>query len=64
MCFEYKEAIRLKHLAFREEDLCSTGGGFCLYGAVNALFVAAAGFQSGIAGVKTPPKPAKAQECA
>lgn len=46
------------------EDLCSDSstGSFCLYGAVNALFVAAAGLHSGIAGVKTAPNPKQAQE--
>ena len=46
------------------EDLCSekSKDSFCLYGAVNALFVAAAGLHSGISGVKTEPKPVQAQE--
>eukprot|EP00438_Fugacium_kawagutii_P024939 Skav213196 [mRNA] locus=scaffold2826:292404:294158:+ [translate_table: standard] len=50
------------------EDLCSEGktvnavNSFCLYGAVNALFVAAAGFHSGISGLKTKPNQQQAQE--
>ena len=46
------------------EDLCSEDGQstFCLYGAVNALFIAAAGLHGGISGVKTVPNPKQAQE--
>lgn len=46
------------------EDLCNeeSKATFCLYGAVNALFVAAAGLHSGISGVKTQPNPKQAQE--
>lgn len=46
------------------EDLCSQESKvtFCLYGAVNALFVAAAGLHSGISGVKAEANPKQAQE--
>ena len=46
------------------ENLCNeeSKATFCLYGAVNALFVAAAGLHSGISGVKTQANPKQAQE--
>ncbi|CAJ1453562.1 unnamed protein product, partial [Effrenium voratum] len=57
------EQVKTLVRAKPDEDLCAGGaGGFCLYGAVSALFIAAAGLHEGISGVKTQPNPQQAQE--